>query len=820
MTAILLTLAGGPAGGASLPGHNGPNTRLTSDRSILRGHDLPGLAVDPNDPNHIVMMEENFLAGQCDFHTSFDGGRTWTDGVLTVPSDFADPPCRTFDSGGYAHYNQSVVFGSGQNVYTVFASHRGPQERPEIKVVQGEGDSLIVSRSSDGGKTFQTGVVAIHGSPQSQPYVIRPGIAVEPRSSGDRLYVEGWSVFVTSGGAQGGGGDRQLVTSVSEDGGMTWSAPVVASGPTEHIREPAPPVVGPDGAVYTAWRNRDAPSTDPHPVVVARSSDNGKTWTRVEVASMQPGPKDANNAAGFPRLAIDAKSNTVYLVYQNFAAAGNVDLYVQHSTDDGATWSPPAQVNDDPASASVDHIAGRIAVAPNGRLDVVWTDGRNAYATASTLMATPQVDIYYASSTDHGQTFSTNRRITDRSINLDTGLDQRVGSDIWYAPALAPLGNDAVMFAWGDSRLGNVDNDNQDIEMATLQLTSSAPAAVESLPQTNSANESIAASLLAYPAGAERIGSMATSKVVIVPDNDPAAALAGTVLARANFGPLLLSPRSGLTKQLKEEVARLRPSGAFLVGTAPSLSAQVEKDLAAAGVKNVTRIEAPTAEGTAAAVANALDTRSGDDKTKGTAAAPAAVVVNPNSADASAAPGLAAALGYPILFTAPGAVPSATMTALHSLAISNVLVVGGTGSVSDTVTGQLPGAKRLAGADASATSVAVASEAAARGVPTNVVFVADPARLADSALAGAAAARDGALLVLAPGADSAKAQQSLRSLNLAAPPDEIFVVHSKSSSSANWFLIGLFIALGVLGIVFLLAAMTMGRSRRSRTVTA
>jgi hypothetical protein len=802
--------------GAPVPGQVTPNTRLTSDKSILRGHDLPGLAVDPTNPSHIVLMEENFLAGQCDFHTSFDGGQTWTDGVLTAPSDFADPPCRTFDSGGYAHFNQSVVFGSGQNVYTVFASHRGAQERPEIHVVQGEGDSLIVSHSSDGGKTFQTGVVAIHGSPMSQPYVIRPGIAVDPRPSGDRLYVEGWSVFVTSGGAQGGGGDRQLVTSVSNDGGATWSAPVAAQAPGEHIREPAPPVVGPDGAVYVAYRNRDAPSTDPHPVVVAKSTDAGMTWTRTTVAQMLPGPMNANNAAGFPRLAIDPKSNTLYVVYQNFATAGNVDLYVQQSTDGGATFSTPVQVNDDPSNPAVDHIAGRVAVAPNGRLDVVWVDGRNAYPTAASLMATPEGDIYYASSTDGGKTFSSNRRITDHSINFDTGLDQRVGSDIWYAPALAPIGNDAVMFAWGDPRLGNVDTDNQDIETATLRLNSSAPPEVQNLPRANPTDESIAASLLAYPAGAERIGSSASTKVVIAPTDDPASALAGAVLARANFGPLLLSSRAGLSKQLKDEITRLRPSGAYLVGTTPSLSPQVDKDLAAAGVSSVMRLTGATAADVAASVAKALDTRSAADTTKGTPVAPAAVIVNPASSDAAAGAGLASSLGYPLLFTNQNDTPSPTTASLHALAIANVLVVGGPSSVSDGVVNQLTGAKRLSGSDAGATSVAVAAEAVARGVPANMVYVADPGRPADAAVAAAAVGRVGGLLVLAPHASATEAQSELSQAHLTVPLDQMVIVRSKSGAKSNTTLIIIFIALGAIGFLLLMAAFALRVRARER----
>jgi putative cell wall-binding protein len=821
----LLAVTSTPASGApsansaASSGHLSANARLTSDKAVLRGHDMPALAVDPSDPNHIVLIEENFLAGQCDFHTSFDGGRTWTDGVLTVPSDFANPPCNTFDSGGYAHFNQSVVFGSGQNVYTTFASHRGLQERPEIKVVQGEGDSIIVNHSTDGGRTFQTGVVAIHGSPMSQPYVIRPGVAVFPKAGGDRVTVVGWSVFVTSGGAQGGGGDRQLVTATSNDGGATWGAPVVASATGEHIREPAPPVVGSDGAIYTAWRNRDDPSTGAHPVVVSKSTDGGATWTNSNVAQMLPSPTGAAHASGYPRLAIDPKSNTVYVTFQNFASATakTVDQFVSHSTDGGTTWSQPVKVNDGPSSPTVTHYAGRISVAPNGRLDVVWVDDRNAYPTPAALKATPEADIYYASSTDGGQTFSANRRITDRSINLDNGLVGRVGSYIWYAPAIAPLGNDAVEFAWSDSRLGNVNNDNQDIELATLQLNSSAPVIVQSLPHANSTNESIATSLLAYPSGVERAGAAAISKVVIVNQNDPTSALAASVLARANFGPLLLSPASGMTKQLRDEVARLQPTGAYVVGLTSSVPA-VGKDLASLGITNVTQVTGATPDDVAGAVAAALDPRTPDDAAKGVPAVPAAVVINPTSPDAVAGAGLAASLRYPILFATRDAIPAATSTALSSLAVPQVLVVGGTAAVSDSTFAQLLGTpKRISGADAAATSVAAASEAITRGVPANILFVADPSRTADVALASSFAARAGGLLVLAPHADATLAQSQIDQLHLGTHVDQVVVVQSKSSPAAHTVIIVISIVLAALGLILLLAALTMRSRNRQRS---
>ncbi|MDQ3354143.1 MAG: hypothetical protein M3507_06645, partial [Actinomycetota bacterium] len=52
---------------------------------------------------------------------------------------------------------------------------------------------------------------------------------------------------------------------------------------------------------------------------------------------------------------------------------------------------------------------------------------------------------------------------------------------------------------------------------------------------------------------------------MIVGEDDTAAALAGAVLARANYGPVLVSGPSGLGDGVEDEVVRLDPSGAFLL---------------------------------------------------------------------------------------------------------------------------------------------------------------------------------------------------------------------------------------------------------------
>ncbi len=74
-----------------------------------------------------------------------------------------------------------------------------------------------------------------------------------------------------------------------------------------------------------------------------------------------------------------------------------------------------------------------------------------------------------ASSGNAGTSFSANRRLTDRTMNLDVGLDREAGGSIWYGPGSAAAGND-LLVALPDSREGNFDNENNDIYLAKLAM--------------------------------------------------------------------------------------------------------------------------------------------------------------------------------------------------------------------------------------------------------------------------------------------------------------------------------------------------------------
>ena len=826
------------------------NYRLRAAETPGRGRDVPGLAVNPTNPNHIVELDADYLNGECDFHTSFDGGRTWTGGHLTARHNGENPPfpgtppgrlpCdQNFDSGGYAHVNTSVVFGSGQNVYVAFSAHRGAYNRPESAALGGAGDDSLVARSTDGGRTFQPAVVAIPGAgypgggpPLNQPFSIRPQVGVQ-RGAGsggqDRLYANAWTCFIRqnfvppptptnpnpqpgpaggcqSGSTAGGGvgeqppDERAMLVSRSDDGGATWTQPVrvtqiddpaTPADEKEEIREPAQPVVGPDGTVYVGWENRDVRTPQPpanNPMIVARSTDLGRTWTRINTGAAVTGTATtgASSQVGHPRLAVDprgpAPTGTLYLVYQGPTVA-DADILLRKSTNGGLTWSPDVRVST--ALAGTNQTNPYVSVAPDGRVDVVWHDQRHNYPGANLS------DIYYASSTDGGATFSANRRVTDRSFNRAVGLTG-LGSYTWYGPVSVPMGNNKVLVAWTDSREGDFNTGIQDIYLAQMDVPATPVTPSSTMSTATAPGFSVALSRLAYLGGGEAVAGRAVTRPVVVNENDTAGALAGAVLARANFGPLLLSPPGGLPPVVKADATRLEPVGAFVIGDSTSLTPQVAQDLAGTtGGEGVERLVGVNAPDTARLVAERMDPRTPAQKGAATPppAFPTVVIVNPASPEAASASALAASLRFPVLFVNQGSVPPETTAAINNLAIKNstapnrALVIGGPTVVSDavmtqlaTTLGQAP--KRLGGLTQYDTSEAVVAESVARGMPANVVYVADGTRPLDGATLGATVGRVNGLMLLTPGASTIPAEAGLLAMGLRPSVDRLVSARS------------------------------------------
>ena len=121
-------------------------------------------------------------------------------------------------------------------------------------------------------------------------------------------------------------------------------------------------------------------------------------------------------------LAVDRSgtgtNNNVYMLasVQPTDASSGSDVMFIRSTDGGQTFSTPRRINDDPINPDKWHWFGTLAVAPNGRLDAIWLDTRNAENNLDS-------ELFYSYSYDAGVTWSPNIVVSD-SFEPGLGLPE------------------------------------------------------------------------------------------------------------------------------------------------------------------------------------------------------------------------------------------------------------------------------------------------------------------------------------------------------------------------------------------------------------
>jgi BNR/Asp-box repeat len=164
--------------------------------------------------------------------------------------------------------------------------------------------------------------------------------------------------------------------------------------------------VAPDGTIYLTWDYGPSLATRYPNTVIQRSTDGGKTWSRIIPVS--PGFPDHGGGAAAPVLVEpDGRVDVLFWTAAGFGVPQPVlpvgHVYFTSSADRGQTWSRPVPVRPG---------AGRTTRV------VTWIDAALGIDAAGTLYATwdtqrPGGDIGWLSySTDHGRTWSPARRVT------------------------------------------------------------------------------------------------------------------------------------------------------------------------------------------------------------------------------------------------------------------------------------------------------------------------------------------------------------------------------------------------------------------------
>jgi hypothetical protein len=393
-TIVVLALATAMlAGAAVLP--------MNFDSSAMRGNEAEdAIAVNPTDPSNVVTMST--LPGPVSglFRgVSFNGGRTWTRGVIGGPGDPLGEIC----------CDQQLAWDRFGNLWMVYLAF------PFADVP--------VAVSTDGGLSF-TKVASI---PESAD---QPSIAVGANSV--------WVSYTTFTGAEVHASGAP-VTGLGQFGSFSAPEDIPSHGHGDY----GDTAVGPNGQVMVTYQDRTGGEAGSH-IFVAVDPDG------LGPAGLSPGLEVARSLVGGfdyipaqPHRSVDAEANLawdrsggphngrVYLVWTQETANENDDMDVmfQYSDDDGTTWTPAVRLNDDRTANSqfmqaiaLDQTSGAVAVS--------WYDARNDLGAGGSGdtngLPNDDVQIWGAYSTDGGVSFVPNFRIsrgTSNATAAQTGFD-------------------------------------------------------------------------------------------------------------------------------------------------------------------------------------------------------------------------------------------------------------------------------------------------------------------------------------------------------------------------------------------------------------
>jgi hypothetical protein len=334
----------------------------------------PSICVDPTNGSKMAIGWRQFNSVSSNFRQAgwaytTNGGTSWTfPGVLENNVFRSDPVLGSDDTGRFFY----------------------------LSLLQTFFDNMW--RSLNGGQSW-TNIAPARGG-DKQWFTID-----NTNSTGHGFQYQSWS---TDGNNYGG---RQFTRST--DGGFSWLNPVnIPNSPTWGTLD-----VDTNGNLFISGVNQNTGqfwcvrSTNAKTSAVIPSFDQSTAVNlggNIDVSE----PINPVGLVGQVYLAVDrsgaSTNNNIYVLasVQPTGFTTGSDVMFVRSTNGGQTFSTPRRINDDPVNHSKWHWFGTLSVAPNGRIDVIWLDTRNATNNTDS-------QLFYSCSFDGGNTWSPNVAVSN-----------------------------------------------------------------------------------------------------------------------------------------------------------------------------------------------------------------------------------------------------------------------------------------------------------------------------------------------------------------------------------------------------------------------
>ena len=340
----------------------------------------PSVAVNASDPKQVVAVFQDNV------HASYseDAGHTWHAAEGVAPKNYrvSGDVSTVFDNHGHAFVCYIAFDKLGTFNYWAHGATR---------------NGIFVRRSLDGGKTWEAADIPVAEQPTAPgiPFEDKPYIVADTSKSkfSGNLYI-GWTRWRLT--------DSQMVISRSTDDGKTWSPPIEIDAHPGLPRddngaaEGFDGAVAPDGTLYAIWSQGDD-------IMMTTSRDGGKSFSHaravIHTAPIMFAIDTLERANGFPQIAIDPKSNRLYVTWSDYRN-GDIDVFLSSSNDRGKHWTAPVRVNNDSVHNGAEQFFQWLAVDPtDGSVNVIFYDRRRDPQNRKQT-------VVLARSTDGGHSFN------------------------------------------------------------------------------------------------------------------------------------------------------------------------------------------------------------------------------------------------------------------------------------------------------------------------------------------------------------------------------------------------------------------------------
>ena len=403
------------------------NTRINTDDGNAPQYD-EAIAINHQNPDNavIIWQDMGLVYPRVSVGYTFNGGQSWNEAILHLP--------------GYAMLeNPSVGADTNGNFFACMYAN---------DTIPGHPGAIIIIQSADGGITWSEPRIAVTGT--SQIFNVMPDMVVDNTSYSS-------SGFIYIAWVREGVGILPLVFSTqSSDMGHTFLDPVQVSDSTGIVQWPNINIRSAFGNadVDVAWYRQHYPG-----ILFDHSVTEGWTFGRDYWPMVTGAFNDTINGgievSTTPVMAADNQNGSggfekSYLVYMD-SSNSNWDVYCVGITSfldntEYIDFSTPVRVNDDPPNNGADHFMPAVAVDETGAIHVAFFDRRN---DPNNLL----YDVYYSSSSDFGETWTPNVRVSN--ISSDPSLPSVAGA-IGNRIGIAAWGGQVVI-TWTDCRNGNTD---------------------------------------------------------------------------------------------------------------------------------------------------------------------------------------------------------------------------------------------------------------------------------------------------------------------------------------------------------------------------